>query len=47
MHQLPYLLPWVRVALLISSIRATTFDEASTARALAMRSRLAREGWWN
>ena len=29
MNQLPYLLPWLRVALLISSIRATTFDEAT------------------
>ena len=53
-NQLPYLLPWIRVALLIRSIRATTFDEATwptaktvLARALAMRSRLAREGWWN
>jgi hypothetical protein len=53
-NQLPYLLPWVRVALLIRSIRTTTFDEATwptaktvLARALAMRSRLAREGWWN
>ena len=50
--RLPYLLPWVRVALLIGSIRTTTFDEATwptaktvLARALAMRSRLAREGW--
>jgi hypothetical protein len=49
--QLPYLLPWVRVALLIRSIRTTTFDEATwptaktvLARALAMRSRLARQG---
>ena len=29
MNQLPYLLPWVRVALLISSIRAMTFDVAT------------------
>jgi hypothetical protein len=29
LNQLPYLLPWVRVALLIRSIRATTFDEAT------------------
>jgi hypothetical protein len=28
-NQLPYLLPWVRVALLIRSIRTTTFDEAT------------------
>jgi hypothetical protein len=52
--QPPYLLPWVRVTLLIKAIRATTFDEATwptaktvLARALAMRGRLARGGWWN
>jgi hypothetical protein len=28
-NHLPYLLPWVRVALLIRSIRTTTFDEAT------------------
>ena len=46
MNQLPYLLPWVRVALLIRSIRTTTFDETTwptaktvLARALVMRSR--------
>ena len=39
---------------LIRSIRATTFDEATwptaktvLARALAMRTKLAREAWWN
>ena len=53
-NRLPYLLPWVRVSLLIRSIRATTFDEETwptaktvLARALAMTSWLAREGWWN
>jgi hypothetical protein len=53
-EDLPYLLPWVRVALLIRSIRTTTFDEATwptaktvLARLLSMRTRLAREGWWN
>jgi hypothetical protein len=42
------------VALLIRSIRTTTFDEVTwpaaktaLARALAMRSRITREGWWN
>jgi len=52
--QLPYLLLWVRVALLIRSIRTTTFDQATgptaktvLARALTMRSQLTREGWWN
>ena len=53
MNQLPYLLPWVRVTLLIRSILSTPVDEATwptaktvLARALTMRSRL-REGWWN
>ena len=53
-NQLPYLLPWVRVALLIRSILSAPFDEATwptaktaLARALTMRSRLSREGWWN
>jgi hypothetical protein len=54
MSQFPFLFPWVRVALLIRSIRETTFDEATwptaktvLARLLSMRTRLAREGWWN
>jgi len=36
--QLPYLLPWVRVSLLIRSIRATTFDEETwpTAKTLGL-----------
>jgi hypothetical protein len=53
-NHLPYLLPWLRVALLIRSILFTRFDEAvlptaktTLARALMMRSRLSREGWWN
>jgi hypothetical protein len=44
----------MRVSLLIRSIRFTTFDETTWATAktvlawaLAMRGRLAREGWWN
>ena len=51
---LPFLLPWVGVALVIRLILAMTFDEntgptAKTvlARALETRSRLAREDWWN
>ena len=28
-RSLPFLLPWVRVALLIRSVRATTFDEVT------------------
>ena len=54
MNQLPYLLPWLRVALLIRSIPSTPFDETTwptartvLARALAMRSHLPRQGWWN
>jgi len=52
--RLPYLLPWVRVTLLIRSILTTTFDETTwptaktvLARALTMRSRRSRERWWN
>jgi hypothetical protein len=48
MSQFPFLLPWVRVALLIRSIRTTTFHEATwptaetvLARLLSMRTRLA------
>jgi hypothetical protein len=44
----------MRVSLLIRSIRFTIFDETTwptaktvLTRALAMRGRLAREGWWN
>jgi hypothetical protein len=51
-NQLPYLLRWLRVSLLIRSILSTTFDETTwptaktvLARALAMRSRLTPEGW--
>jgi hypothetical protein len=54
LSRLPYLLPWVRVALLIRSIQATPFDEATwltaktvLARAFDMRRRLTREGCWN
>jgi len=51
---LPFLLPWVRLALLIQTIRATTWDDAiwptvkvTLARALDMRRQMNREGWWN
>jgi len=53
MKPLPYLLPWVRVLLLIRSITSTTSGhEASELkpvlrRALEMRRQIAREGWWN
>jgi hypothetical protein len=51
---LPWLLPWVRVALLIREIRSTTWDEATwpTARAalgkaIGMQAKMRRRGWWN
>jgi hypothetical protein len=53
-QRLPFLLPWVRINLLIRSIRATTWDDATwptvkvaLARALDMRRPINREGWWN
>ena len=52
--RLPFLLPWVRVALLIRTIRTTAWDDATwptikvaLARALDMRRQINREGWWN
>ena len=54
MTQLPYLLPWVRVLLLIRSITATTWGyegwpevKLVLRRALEMRRQIAREGWLN
>jgi len=54
MRQLPYLLPWVRVLLLIRSITSTEWDDTTgrlvqplLRRALEMRRQIAREGWWN
>ena len=50
----PFLLPWVRVLLLIRSITSTTWDDTTgplvqplLRRALEMRRQIAREGWWN
>ena len=50
---LPYLLPWVRVLLLIRSITSTTWGHEAwpevkpvLRRALEMRRQIAREGWW-
>ena len=49
----PFLLPWVRVLLLIRSITSTWGHEAwpqvkpVLRRALEMRRQIAREGWWN
>jgi hypothetical protein len=54
MNRLPYLLPWVRVLLLIRSITSTEWDDATgrlvqpvLRRALEMRRQIARDGWWN
>jgi len=53
MKPLPYLLPWVRVLLLIRSITSTTWGHEAwevkpvLRRALEMRRQIAREGWWN
>ena len=54
MNQLPYLLPWVRVLLLIRSITSATWGYEAwpevkpvLRRALEMRRQIARDGWWN
>jgi hypothetical protein len=54
MNQPPYLLPWVRVLLLIHSIRSNTSDHEAwpqikpiLRRSLEMRRQVARDGWWN
>ena len=54
MNPLPYLLPWVRVLLLIRSITSITWGheacpevEPLLRRALEVRQQIAREGWWN
>jgi hypothetical protein len=53
-NRLPYLLPWVRMLLLIRSITSTTWGQEAwpgvkpvLRRALEMRRQIAREGWWN
>ena len=50
----PFLLPWPRVVLLVRRILATQWDaetwpaaKAELRRALELRRRLARAGWWN
>jgi hypothetical protein len=52
--RLPFLLPWVRIALVIRTIRTTRWDDATwptvkaaLARALGMRRQINREGGWN
>jgi hypothetical protein len=54
MSQRPYLLPWVRLLLLIHDLRSTTWGHARwphvkprLRRALEMRRQIARDGWWN
>jgi hypothetical protein len=54
MKPLPYLLPWVRVRLLIRSITSTTWGHEAwpevkpvLGRAPEMRRQIAREGCWN
>jgi hypothetical protein len=54
MAELPYLLPWVRVLLLIRSTTSIAWGHERwplvkplLRRALEMRSQIAREGWWN
>jgi hypothetical protein len=50
----PFHLPWLRLSLLIRSIRATTWDaetwpiaKTELLKALRMRAMLARAPWWN
>jgi hypothetical protein len=52
--RLPYLLPWVKVNLLIRSITGRIWPEdqwriikPQLRRALEVRIQLGREGWWN
>jgi hypothetical protein len=52
MTRLPYLLPWIRVLLLIRSLTSTTWGHEAwpqvkplLPRALEMRRQIAREGW--
>ena len=52
--RLPFLLPWIRIGLLIRSIQATTWDDdtwptikVTLIRALQTRQQINREGWWN
>jgi hypothetical protein len=54
MTSLPFLLPWIKVNLLIRSITGRVWDErtwpiakAQLGRALEIRRDLSREAWWN
>ena len=54
MNRLPYLLPWLRVELLLHSILTTRWDAVRWAiirpeipRLLAMRRQAAKDGWWS
>jgi hypothetical protein len=51
---MPFYLPWIRVALLIQQIRATTWDDTTWTpvkealrRALALQIPMRRQAWWN
>jgi hypothetical protein len=51
---LPFLLPWVRVLMLIRDLRSTAWGYEAwphikpvLGRALEMRRQIARDGWWN
>jgi hypothetical protein len=53
-NRLLYLLPWIRVFVLIRSITSTTWGHEAwplvksvLRRALEMRRQIARDGWWN
>jgi hypothetical protein len=50
----PYLLPYVRVELLVHTIRSTTWDAATwplvreqIPRVMEMREQVAKDGWWD
>ena len=54
MSRLPYVLPWLRVELLLRSILTTRWDAATWTiirpeipRLLGMRRQAAKDGWWN
>lgn len=54
LRRLPFLLPWLRLELLVRSITSTMWDaqawpvvRAELGPALRMRAAVRREGWWN
>ena len=51
---LPFLLPWLRLELILRSILTTRWDTETwtivrrqVPRVLAMRAQVAKDGWWN